>query len=598
MEQDRQELETGWRKYLSDKFWILFAVIITAAVYIPAVNYDFLWDDGYYLAEKHMQFSLSNIQYWLTHTAQFLYSPVTLYSLMIDYNLFSDSQIAYHIHNLLLHCCSVILFIAIMKKLRISVPIAAAVAILWAVHPQRIPSVVWISERKDILVVFFALASVYAYIAAYQKKKFSIMSPFFLVLSLGAKPAAIGLVIVMLVYTFRHKRRWREIKFAVPCIVATICYFAWFSYMNKLDAPVSSGAGMLEKLWIITHNTMWYLCSGFVPFQLNPIYPRVIPPDSSYLPLVGGFILLAIVLCAGVSMVKRASLKLKIWFVIGMGLCWGAIFMPVSGLYTIGMVDYADRYNYLLSAVTWVMLAILLRQTRAKWMKNNVLKKLLPAVFAFSLCFYWYMTWSYMPVWSNCEILFFRAVQWEYPNPKAVESMAIVGIERNNLKLIEPASQKFLTLANSGDKLPFYPEQVHRAVWHHSGWFLKAYAMYLQGNRAGAFPIFVNLQKLAEKKRLRFYKRNCYSEKLFGSLASCYLSLKRPKDALVALESQLRVLKPDSFEALFNKGLTAFIKKDFASAIKYWEAASAMRPKDERVIYNLKAARKRQNMSR
>ncbi|MDD5597125.1 MAG: hypothetical protein PHV82_04230 [Victivallaceae bacterium] len=597
MEQAKQEPAAEQGKHLPDKLWLLSAVIITIAVYIPAINYDFLWDDGYYLAAKHMEFSLANLRYWLVNTAQDLYTPVTLYSLMLDYNLFNDSAAAYHIHNLLLHCGSVIVFTAIMKKLRISVPIAAAVAVLWAVHPQRVPSLVWISERKDVLAVFFAMASFYTYLAACRKKKFSVMSPLFLILSLGAKPAAIGLVIVMPAYTFRHNRRRQEIKFLIPHIVITVLCLLCFFNIHQLGAPISSDADIPQKLWIITHNIMWYLCSGFIPFQLNPVYPRVSPPGGSCLPLVCGFIMLSLFLCLAVSMVKRFSLKLKIRFVIATGLCWGAVFAPVSGIFTIGSTDYCDRYNYLLSAIPWAMLAILLRQTRGKWLENHVLRRLFPASFAFILCFYWYMNWSYMPVWSNCEILFFRAAQWEYPNPKAIENMGIVGIDKNNLKLIELASRKFLFLADPRNKPPFYPEQIKRNIWLHSGWFLRAYAMYLQGDRAGAFPIFVNLQKLAGKKLLSFYEPNRYEEKLFGALASCYLSLNRPREALAALASQLRALEPDSFDALFNQGLTAFIKKDFASAVKYWEAASAIRPEDKKVIYNLDAARKRQSRS-
>ncbi|MFA6717147.1 MAG: hypothetical protein WCS27_17345, partial [Victivallaceae bacterium] len=482
MEQVKHETE----KHLPDKFWILSAVIITIIAYIPAVNYDFLWDDAHYLAAKHMAFNLDNLHYWLVNTSLALYTPVTSYSLMLDYNLFNDSTVAYHIHNLLLHCGSVIIFTAIMKKLRISVPIAAAIAVLWAVHPQRVPSLVWISERKDVLVVFFAMASLYTYLAACQKKKFSVMSPVFLLLSLGAKPAAIGLVIVMLAYTFRHKRGWREIKFLVPNIAVTALYLVIFSHIQKFGSSASSSIGILQKLWVVTHNLMWYLCSGFVPFQLNPVYPKVSPPSLSYLPLACGFILLSLFLCIAVSMVKRFSLKLKIWFVVAMGLCWGAIFAPVSGIFKIGSTDYCDRYNYLLSAIPWVMLAILLRQTREKWTKDHILRRLFPAGFAFILCFYWYMNWSYMPVWSNCEILFFRATQSEYPNPKAIENMGLAGIDKNNLKLIELASRKFLFLADPKNKVPFYPEQIQRNVWFCSGYFLKAYAMYLQGDQAGA----------------------------------------------------------------------------------------------------------------
>lgn len=589
---------SGGAKYLSDKAWILLAVIVTIAVYIPAVNYDFLWDDSSYLLPERMVFSLANLRYCLLNTVQRLYSPVTLYSLMIDYNLFSNSPIAYHIHNLLLHCGSVLIFIAIMKKLRISIPIAAAVVILWSIHPQRVPSVVWISERKDVLVVFFAMASVYSYMAAYQKNKFSIMSPLFLVLSLGAKPSAIGLVAIMVVYTFRHKLKWQKVKLLVPDLMATGFYFCWFVHVNKLDNPVASGGGILQEIWIVIHNIMWYFCSGFIPFQLNPAYPRLFHPDSRYLTLFCGFILLLAVLCTAVFMVKRASIKLKIWFVTGMALCWGAIFLPVSGIYRIGRVDYADRYNYLLSAVAWVVVAILLRQTRAYWAKNNVFKKLIPTVFVVFLGSYWYMTWSYMPVWSNCENLYFRALQWEYSNPRAIENMGVVGVSRNNVKMLELASLKFLTLANAGEDLPFYPEQVRRDFWLHSGWFLKAYAMYLRGDRAAAFQIFLKLQKLAEEDRLVFYyKQNNFSDKLFNLLIQYHLSSRRPKEALVALECQLKALDPDSFAALFNKGLTAFIKKDYGAAEKYWKAAYAMRPDDKMIVYNLKIARARLNMS-
>ena len=592
MEQDSRETGVDGKKRLSDKFWIFLALIITVVVYLPGVNYDFLWDDNFYLTEKHMEFNPANLRYWLDGTVLDLYSPVTAYSLMIDHNLFGDSLIAYHLHSLLLHCGSVLIFIAIMKKLRISVPIAAAIAILWAIHPQRVPSLVWIAERKDILVVFFALASTYAYIAAYRKKRISIMSPLFLILSLGAKPAAIGLVIVMAVYTLWHRFTWRKIKFLIPNLIATTLYFCWFAHINKLDSPVAAGVGMLQKLWVISHNIMWYSCSGFIPFQLNPVYPRVSPPDSGYLPLTCGFLVLLIAIITGLFTVKRVAMKIKIWFIIGIGLCWGAILAPVSGIYTIGMVDFADRYNYLPSAVAWVGIAIILRQTRSIWTMDNV-KKTIPAAFTVFVCFYWYMTWSYMPVWSSCENLVFRSVQWHYPNPKAIENMGILGVRENNQTLLETASQKFLTLANAGDELPFYPDQRRRTIWTQSGWFLKAYAMYLEGNQAGAFPIFIKLHKLAEHGQLWFYKNNNYSEKLYELLIPFYLGVKRPKEAISVLELQLKLLKPDSFEALFNRGLTAFIKDDFVTAVKCWEAASVMRPEDENLSKSLATARKR-----
>jgi len=148
-------------KTFPDAFWPMLAVIVTVIVFIPSINYRFLpeWDDSHYLASQHLKLTLDNLRYWLTGTTQGLYTPVTSYSFMIDYNLFSHNPAGCRILNLLLHCGSVLFLIVILKRLRVSPLIAAAAALLWAVYPQRIPSVVWIAERKDVLAVFFALAS-------------------------------------------------------------------------------------------------------------------------------------------------------------------------------------------------------------------------------------------------------------------------------------------------------------------------------------------------------------------------------------------------------------------------------------------------------
>lgn len=99
------------------------------------------------------------------------------------------------------------------------------------------------------------------------------------------------------------------------------------------------------------------LCSAFVPFQLNPVYPRISPFSIEYLSLICGFILLTGIVGAAFFKAGKPYLKLKIWLFISFALCWGALFAPVSGITEIGTIDYCDRYNYLPSIVTWVKLA-------------------------------------------------------------------------------------------------------------------------------------------------------------------------------------------------------------------------------------------------
>ena len=593
---DKEQADISGRgNNLSDIFWPIAAVLVTIVVFIPSSNYQFLleWDDRHYIAGQHLEITLANIRYWLTGAIQKLYTPVTSYSLMIDHYLFGDNPVGYHLHNLLLHCGSVILLMAIMKQLRVSTAIAAATAMLWAVYPQRVPSVVWISERKDVLVVFFALASLYTYVAAAKKSRLSIASPVFLLLSLGAKPAAVGLPVLMLIYTLWHHRKRRELRLLIPPVASAVLYLVWFFYVQNNHAAIPVTAGFLQRTWIISHNIMWYLCSSFVPFQLNPVYPRVTPFSLEYLPLICGFILLLGIFCTMLFVTPGLSRKQKIYLLTSVVLCWGALFFPVSGSVSIGAVDYCDRYNYLPSIVVWTVLAMFIsRQIQREWIQRKRLRRYMILAFLPVLGLYWYSNWSYMPVWSSSESLFVRAVQWRYPNPRAIENLGTTAVNRENPQLLELASEKYLALFAAGAGLPWYPEQIQRQVWLHSGLFLGAYAQFLCGNPAEAFPVFVKLQTLAQRKELKFYPDNGYLEKLWGSLAACYLRLKQPGNALKCLENQLGVLEPGSFDALFNKGLTAFIRKDYTSAEKYWQAASMLKPDDKRLIYNLSAVRK------
>ena len=589
-------------KYFSGAFWPILAIIVTVLVFIPSINYEYLqeWDDYHYAFDSHLGMTWDNIRYWLTGSTQGLYTPVTSYSFMMDYNLFGHNPAGSRIFNLLLHCGSILFLIAIMKQLRVSTIIASAIALLWAVHPQRIPSVVWVAERKDVLVVFFALASLYTYITACKKGQYSIAAPILLLLSLGAKPAAVGLPVVMLIYTLwlHRKSKWCNVKLVIPSFVTLILYLCWFLYiqsLQKVPADYQENIALLQKTWIIIHNTMWYICSAFVPFKLNPVYPQVSPLSMEYIPLIFGFIIMIKFLCKIIFRTEKIPFKLTIYLLISFVLCWGALFLPVSGIVKIGKIDYTDRYNYLPSIVMWIMLATFIAwQSHRRWTNNKSFKKVPLMVFILVLIFYWYSSWNYMPVWSNSTNIFVKAVEWQYPNPKAIDNLGVAGINKKSPELLELASGKYLSMFAARNSLPLYPNQIKPDFWLHSGLFLGAYAAFIEGKYAKAFPIFVNLQKKAQKGALNFYPRNNYSKKLWGALASCYLYYENPQKASECLKKQLDILPPGSVEALFNKGLTAFIKKDFVSAEKYWKAANKIRPDDKKVIYNIKIVQKLQ----
>jgi hypothetical protein len=143
------------------------AAVFAAAVlpFLPAIPFDiYIIDDGIYIGQDFL-FSLkwSNIKYHLTNTTLGLYSPLVMLSFMFDYLIWGSDILhcGARLHNIILHSLSMVLFYLTLRQLKwkfkdgddLSFPPFAALfaALAVAVHPQRIESVVWIAERKDVL---------------------------------------------------------------------------------------------------------------------------------------------------------------------------------------------------------------------------------------------------------------------------------------------------------------------------------------------------------------------------------------------------------------------------------------------------------------
>ena len=83
------------------------------------------------------------------------WAPVTIWSYQLDRSLFGPGPAGFHLTNVVIHACdSALLYVAVRRMT--AAPFESFVAtILFAVHPLRVESVAWISERKDVLSVLF-----------------------------------------------------------------------------------------------------------------------------------------------------------------------------------------------------------------------------------------------------------------------------------------------------------------------------------------------------------------------------------------------------------------------------------------------------------
>jgi tetratricopeptide (TPR) repeat protein len=158
--------------------WLLAVVLVlvTMALYWPVRRYGFLnLDDPAFVTENpHVQGGLSwegvKWAFQLTQGQVDYWHPLTWLSLMLDESLFGPTASGLHLTNVALHAANSVLVLLLLRLLTGAVWRSAVVAALFALHPLRVESVAWVTERKDVLSAFFGLLSLIFYVRYAQRR--------------------------------------------------------------------------------------------------------------------------------------------------------------------------------------------------------------------------------------------------------------------------------------------------------------------------------------------------------------------------------------------------------------------------------------------
>src|SRR5437867_11690093 len=155
--------------------WLIPAVValVVIACFLPTLRNDFvLWDDDLNFTDNPSYRGLSWPQlHWLfTPGHGGHYQPLSWVTLGLDYTLWGMNPTGYHLTSLLLHAVNAVLFyhvvVVLLRRAAVTASAGAAAvgALFFAIHPLRVESVAWASERRDVLSGLFYLATVLAYV--------------------------------------------------------------------------------------------------------------------------------------------------------------------------------------------------------------------------------------------------------------------------------------------------------------------------------------------------------------------------------------------------------------------------------------------------
>ena len=164
--------------------WWLMAVLLvlgTVAIYGPAMRCGFVnYDDDYYVTSNvHVQDGLSwaGMKWAWANPVAGNWHPLTIWSHILDCQLFGLKPWGHHLTNVVLHALNAGLVFWLLQRMTGAAWRSLLVAALFALHPLRVESVAWVSERKDVLSGFFGLLALLTYARYAQSSVISGPSP-------------------------------------------------------------------------------------------------------------------------------------------------------------------------------------------------------------------------------------------------------------------------------------------------------------------------------------------------------------------------------------------------------------------------------------
>jgi tetratricopeptide (TPR) repeat protein len=427
----------------------LALAVATLAAFWPAVDAAFvqLDDDANFelnhrfrgLGPEQLRWMWSDYHYGHWH-------PLTWWTFGLDYVRHGLDGPAYHRTNLAIHVASVLAFYALALELlrwiagwaRSDAPAerpegsrslalhacAFLAAATWGLHPLRVESVAWVTERRDLLSALFLALSAWAYLrsARFGAERWAWLAAALAsyALSLGSKAWGMTFPVVLLALDVYPLRRLR-----VPGVAAVLREKLWFlplaAYTMHKAARAQDQIGavvsfdehtVVERVAQACYGLVFYVVKTLWPSDLACHYLLDLDFDWTrpvHLAAIAAVVATTAVL---IALARRFPAGIATWA------CYGILVSPVLGLLQSGSQKVADRYAHLSAMPFSFLLAggllVALSRREAAARKRGALATLaLGAALSAGLAF---ASNRQTRVWKDSETLFRHAAEVEPEN--------------------------------------------------------------------------------------------------------------------------------------------------------------------------------------
>lgn len=412
------------------------AAMISLLLYLRAVGCEFVnYDDYQYivnnLAIRNLDTEFVQEAFHTLYMGTWM--PLTWISFAVDYFFWGLNPQGYHFTNILLHAANTALVVLIADRVFqwmgirrrgdgfLYPSILLFAGLLWALHPMRVESVAWASERKDVLNGVFALCSIYFYIR-YASDADSLgsrgraLKPYLLcivsfVLSLMAKPVSVVIPAMLLVMDWFPLNRLRKGK-TVVVLMEKIPFLMISATVSLLTIRgASSDAGLISyqvfpffRRVLTAGNALFeYTSMTLYPVGITHLYllPQFFPVSYyTHSAVVALFFSVLLFVCTKIP-----------WFTSACALFLLPL-TPVLSFFQSSSEAYAPHFIYLSSVAPSIAAAGIVNWIYEKYTQSSLRQIRFPVIgfTTLLLLFYTVITYRLIGTWQNSETLWTRQI--------------------------------------------------------------------------------------------------------------------------------------------------------------------------------------------
>ncbi|HRI61879.1 MAG TPA: tetratricopeptide repeat protein [Saprospiraceae bacterium] len=420
--------------------WLTFALVamaITALCYLPSLSNGLVnWDDDPNITENPNLQRINEDGLAKAVPAIFSidkgavignYNPLPILTFAIEKSLaggFGEKHTRLiHIDNLLLHLLTVFFAMKLLARMGIGNWGSFLGGLLFGIHPMRVESVAWATERKDVLfAVFFFAALVYYVKWLKQEEKgesrvgtYMIML-FLATLSCLSKVQAVTLPLSMLVldYWFRRPLNFKLILEKTPFWALSLAFGLINLYTLRQQGSTDDVTqfNFLQRLCIGSYSFVVYLYKLVFPYPMSPLYPYPKPlPWEVYVAPVFfaafGFFIWRMWKLGNTTAENNRSTEGRIWV-------FGALFMFFNVMFLLQVLGAgqglkADRFTYV-PYFGFFAVAAWYYEKYCRQENTKTLAQILAVLFCLASAVW---TVKQIGVWKNGETLWTHVIKFE-----------------------------------------------------------------------------------------------------------------------------------------------------------------------------------------